>query len=206
MCDLFNRKDLSVRLQFPSNHQNTDGVMSALNELTRQLTRQTSPIIHDAFFNGLTASKKYSISTLDNLLKCFRYFKELRNCFMHRGRTCDNKLYGWQSHFTPIADKKSLGMEFVSNYFRANIGDRVQLDLHGCLGFTEVILRIVTTIDAELSQTDIGEDAFVSRIATYSRGPIPVVKLPKLFDTMGLKSSVIGPPLLQLLKSKGVLA
>src|ERR1700730_5241202 len=113
------RRDLIPRLQFPSNEQHTDGVLMGLSELTLN----TSPVMSSAFYRGLTASKKYSLYTLNNLLKCFRYFKELRNCYMHRGRTCDNRLYGAQSQFIPVACEASLGMDFVPKYVRVDIGD-----------------------------------------------------------------------------------
>ncbi len=162
-----------------------------------------SNAIAGSVYPRLAQSRKYSASTIDSLLICFRYFKELRNCLMHRGRKCDGKLWGAQSAFVPIANPTALGMDFLPEYQRVSQGDEVSLSLHGVLGFTEVILRIVTTIDAELSATIVGEQVLIERISACIQTPAKQDKLPNLFATIGWPSVILTTALLQLLRKSG---
>lgn len=86
------------------------------------------------------------------------------------------------------------------------IGDPVGLDLHGVLGFADVILRIITTIDAELSKTNVGETVLLQRIKSDNQTPMLEKKLPRAFDaTMGWKSVTISPALTQFLRNFNIL-
>jgi hypothetical protein len=75
ICEQLGDKDLSVKLQFPTDATRSSGVGFALDQL---LANQNSSIT-GSIYPALIRSKKYSLLSLDNLLKCFRYFKELRN-------------------------------------------------------------------------------------------------------------------------------
>ncbi len=202
ICGYLGDGELAIRLQFPTNASKTKGVRSAIDELT---VTESAPI-KGSIYPALILSKKYSLSSLDNLLRCFRYFKELRNSFMHRGRRCDGKLYGAQSEFIPVSDKISLGMKFVPEHKFHQIGDDVELSLHGVLGFTDVILRIVTTVDAELSRSVVAESEIVERLRSAKRTPI---KRPEsvrsIFNTFGIQGISISPDLITLLRSENVL-
>jgi hypothetical protein len=202
ICDVFARPDLAVKMQWPTNKTATSGVRFAIAELTVS----PSPIIASSIYPGLVTAKKYSFSHLDSLLKCFRYFKELRNCLMHRGRSCEGKLFGAQSDFIPIATKKGLGMDFVPVHGVYKMGDPVSLDLHGVLGFTDVILRIITTIDAEMSKTAAGEQILLQRISSENKTPMLEKKLPLALETtMGWKSITVSPALTRFLRNSHIL-
>ena len=124
---------------------------------------------------------------------------------MHRGRKCDNRLYGSQSQFIPVANKTVLGMGFVPDFTTFRLGDDVNLSLRGVLGFTEVILRVVTTVDAELSSTSIGEQVLVERIAANTRIPMPQKSLRALLTTIGLQGVLLTQDLLQFLRQTNVI-
>ncbi|MGF7211962.1 hypothetical protein GGE65_006584 [Skermanella aerolata] len=201
LAELFGRKELAIKLQFPTGPHNTDGVGFALSELAAV----KSPAIANSIYSSLSRTKKYSLSKLDNLLKCFRYFKELRNCYMHRGRKCDNRLFGWQSQFVVVANEASLGMDFIPEHKIYKIGDDVSLSLHGVLGFTEVLLRIATTVDAELSATPVGEKVLVERISKTASTPLMRERLPNLFTTMGWQGVPLTTELLTVLKAAAII-
>jgi hypothetical protein len=71
LCGIFRRDDLAVKLQFPSNATHTNGIKFAISIMSAPL----STIIAASIYPSLTASKKYDLNNVDNLLKCFRYFK-----------------------------------------------------------------------------------------------------------------------------------
>lgn len=199
ICEVFNM-DIAFKLQFPSNATRTSGVGFALD----QLRLQQSPIIEATIYRSLVRAKKYSLPTLDALLRCYRYFKELRNCYMHRGRHCDGKLYGAQSEFVPVASTAGLGMSFVPEHKQYKIGDKIELSLHGVLGFTDTILRMVTTIDAELAPTLVGESVLVGRMLEVVPKAKPLSSLKTIFNTMGFQGVPISADLTQLLRRAGV--
>lgn len=194
-------KSLAIKLQFPSNANTTNGVMYAINHLTQA----RSAAICGAIYPSLSNSKKYSLAHLENLLKCFRYFKELRNSLLHKGKVCDGKLFGAQSDFSPIANNANLGMEFTPKHYQFRIGDPVKADLHGVLGFTEVILRIVTTIDAELSKSEAAEKHLVQRLKEAPNLPLtPASKVRNIFNNMGIQRVTTTTELNTLLKENAI--
>lgn len=204
-CDEITEKldnpDLAIKLQFPTNATATSGVGYAIN----QITQNQSATICGAIYPSLTRSKKYSLSHLENLLKCFRYFKELRNALLHKGKVCDGKLWGAQSAFSPFANSANLGMKFTPQHSIFGIGDPVKANLHGVLGFTEVILRMVTTIDAELSRSEAAERHLVHRLKEAPNLPLTSTsKVQNIFNNMGIQGVSITPDLNTLLKVNGI--
>lgn len=202
ICTKLGRSDLAIRLQFPTNAAGTKGVKSVVEEL---VVTESLPL-KGAIYPALTSSKKYSMASIDALLTCFRYFKELRNTFMHRSRLCDGKLFGAQSAFLANASTSSLGMDFVPEHATFSIGDEVSLSLHGVLGFTDVILRIVTTIDAELSRSLPAEAEIIRRIKSAKKTPIKRSdSLRQVLHTFGIQGVSITTDFSSLMKSNGVL-
>ncbi|MDP1840210.1 MAG: hypothetical protein Q8N31_23445 [Reyranella sp.] len=201
ICDEFQNPDLAIKLQFNSNPTRSSGIGFALDQLRSNL----SSTVENSLYRSLTKVKKYSLPTLEALLLCYRYFKELRNCYMHRGRHCDGKLYGAQSKFIPIATKSELGMDFVPEHKRYQLGDKIELSLHGVLGFTEVILRIVTTVDAELAATKVGEGVLISRMIATVPTPKQPSSLKTIFNTMGFQGVPITTDLTKLLRRAGII-
>ncbi len=97
-------------------------------------------------------------------------------------------------------------MKFVPDHSIYRLNDPVDITLHGVLGFTEVILRIITTIDAELSKTNIGEQVLLQRVTANNHAPLTRRKLPKLFQTLGWTGTNLTPELANFLEVNGVLS
>ena len=125
---------------------------------------------------------------------------------MHKGKKCDGKLYGAQSAFIPIANKADLGMGFVPDYTAVQIGDKITLSLHAVLGFTDIILRLVSSIDAELAKAQPSEAIIAARIAASKSAPIAATSLRSLFNTMGMQGVQITPDLIAMLRSLNAIA
>jgi len=200
ICQLFGRKKLATKLQNPTNPTRSDGVGYVID----QITASQHSAITGSIYPTLIQSKKYSLPTLDSLLKCFRYFKELRNCYMHRGRKCDDRLFASQKQFKAVANKKALGMSFVPEYSIFKIGDPIDVSLHGVLGFTDVILRMVSTIDAELSRTIVAEKIIVARITSAAKLPIKGRSIPIMVSTFGMQGVILTPELMNVLKREKI--
>lgn len=203
ICSNLSSPSMYIKLQFPTNQTRSNGVWFAIDSIT---VNESAPL-KGSIYPSLISAKKYSGQTLDNLLKCFRYFKELRNSFMHRGRLCDGKLYGAQSEFLPVASTAGLGMDFVPKHKVYAIGDPVEVDFQASLGFTDVILRIVKTVDAELSRSVFAESELIGRISKAKITPIKDSNsLKGIFNTFGIQGVKLTSDLITMLKSNNVLA
>ena len=139
-------KDRAVRdLQFPAS---PDGrgyprAYAALGNPVSELTGVFTP--------GARAGRWYSGAHLQNLLLCYRYFKEMRNAAAHNGGRADQKLVDAYSAFAPVATTSQLGTEFVPKHSPPTLEHLIVPDLRGVSGFSNVVLRLIATYDADLS-------------------------------------------------------
>jgi len=140
-------------LQFPTAPSGSNGVIHAVSAITTT----KSQMIQQSFYPSLTRSKKYSWSKIDNLMKCYRYFKECRNCLMHNGGLADEKLERAYQEFTTVATEAGLGVKEVPIHNLTTKNQPVKIYLRGVVGFCDVILRIITTLDAEMAQAKSAE-------------------------------------------------
>ena len=97
---------------------------------------------------------------ITNMMLAYRYFKEIRNCEMHQGGVADDKAQRAYEAFLPLSDKKSLGMRGNLIFEPVIIGMPVKLHLRGVIGFCDILLRIIATVDAELCRSSFAEAPF----------------------------------------------
>lgn len=151
------RKANGERLQFPnSGKKNGHGLEWVLSTMTQ--TR--SKTLEAAFYPVFSKSKKYSLPVITNMMLAYRYFKEIRNCEMHQSGVASEKAQEAYEAFLPLFDKKSLGMKGDLVFEPATQGVLVKLHLRGVVGFCDILLRIIATVDAELSRSSLAEAPF----------------------------------------------
>ncbi|KXK11969.1 MAG: hypothetical protein UZ14_CFX002002549 [Chloroflexi bacterium OLB14] len=117
----------------------------------------------NAFYENLCSHRKNSKDKLDNLLICYRYFKECRNSIIHRDGIADEKTEEAYRNFSLIANPSDLGVKEVPIHFPIERYKPVNISLRGVVGLSDIVLRIIATIDAELSRSTNAENEFVSR-------------------------------------------
>jgi hypothetical protein len=135
------------------------GINWALNQLLTTKSPLTVKCVHPELCRG----KYYGLSKIDALIKCYRFFKELRNCAMHRGGIAEQRMHDAFIGFSSVASVNDLGVNEVPKHVPVVIGDPVRLSLRGVVGFTHVVLKLMATIDAELSQAQITEAILLKR-------------------------------------------
>jgi len=134
------------------------GIRNAIN----RASNSSSIFMKDLFYTGFTSNFKNSLSNLDDLLICFRCFKELRNCFMHNGGVADSKLL--QSYTSYISlSAPNLGIKELPLINLPIINKQTSIDIRGVVGFYDIILRIVATVDAEISLSIVSESILIQR-------------------------------------------
>lgn len=152
-------KDMQFTTRFDRNNRPVDGIRFGIQNIQ---IHQSIPI-RNAFYNQLCNNRKYSLIHLDNLLKCYRFFKEVRNCYIHHGGIVDQRLENAYHEFQPVATVADLGLKEVPNHIQPIINNPIQISLRGVVGIGDVIIRIITTLDAEFSVTQIAESEIISR-------------------------------------------
>ena len=156
-----NTKTRQKNLQFPS-LPGKDGILEAINELK---THQSVPIIN-AFYSIYSGNKKYSFSKLNNLLFAYRYFKECRNCLMHSGGKASQRLVDAGIKYDSLS-ASDLNMEHKPDFILFSLNDPVQLKIEGVVGFTDIILQIITSCDAEILCCKESENVFIKRVKAF---------------------------------------
>lgn len=134
---------LEKSLQFPS-----DGHRHGVFEAISQIKNPESEMLRDTFFPVFSKNKQYSITELNNLLICYRYFKDARNSIIHRGGVVDNALELSSKNFETLSDS-DLKVKEKPAFFPLRTGGKVKLNIRGVVGFLDIALKIVTTLDAE---------------------------------------------------------
>jgi hypothetical protein len=151
------RKANAMRLQFPnSGEKNGHGLEWVLSTMTEK----RSKTLEAAFYPVFIKSTKYSLPVITNMMLSYRYFKEIRNCEIHHGGVYDKKAQEAYEAFLPTSDKKSLGMKGDLFFEPVTQGARVKLHLRGVVGFCDILLRVIATVDAELSRSSLAEVPF----------------------------------------------
>lgn len=141
-----------------------DGVFRSI----QQIQSNTSSALTNAFYTHLTTNSKYSLGHLDNLLKCYKFFKESRNCVIHNGGRVDTRVMDAYNSFQSVASISDLGVNEVPIHIVPSLGAPVEFNLRGVVGFGDVLIRIMVTIDAELSTTESAETELISRCREWA--------------------------------------
>jgi hypothetical protein len=153
--------ELGKWFQFPSRgvaDQKGNGVRQAL----AQATKQKSSLITKSFARALKANRRYRPQLLDAQIICYRYFKECRNDLLHGGGRAHKRLVDIAPKLAALG-ASDLGTRHVPEHMVFRTEDPVSVTLRGVIGFSEVVLSIVTTLDAELALTVHGEAELLSR-------------------------------------------
>ena len=159
------------QLQFPTTTVDgeTTGVQSALG----RIVSSESAFVKNVFYPLLQRSRKYAASSqLENLLVCYRYFKEIRNSLIHHGGEADKKAEDAYLAFASIATPAQLHVAEVPKHQPVSAGAIIKLELRGVVGFSDIVMRIVTTLDAELARAQAAESYLKKRISRVLKTPV----------------------------------
>lgn len=157
----FGAPQLTAHVQWPSQGRYGNTGKGVGEALAQARASGTSTAMKSAFFPVYSASRKYSPAHLDAMLAMYRYHKEIRNSLMHRGGTANDKAEAaWRNASTltrsDIGGRSSpaLTQQTEGMMVRTNIGEAIQL--------SDILYRLVSTIDAELCYTSLAEQDFLS--------------------------------------------
>jgi hypothetical protein len=165
----FGGSDTAKQVQFPSRGsfgQRGNGISEALS--TARATG-ISTDIEKAFYSVYSSNRKVSTAHLDAQLALYRYHKEVRNSFMHRGGIADARAEAaWRNAST--LSRADVGMRSTPEVTPAINGSAIDVTFGQAIQLSDVLLRIVGTVDAELCRTEIAARAFMRDLEKLNRG------------------------------------
>lgn len=151
---------LIKQIQFPSRGyrgRSGNGISEAIASIR---SAGTSVEMKRAFFPVYSRHQKYSLSHLDGLLCMYRYHKEIRNSLMHRSSIADTKAEdAWRTAAT--LTRADIGGRSTPCVTPITADRPVRTDIGEAIQLSDILLRIVFTIDAELCFTKAAETIFV---------------------------------------------
>jgi hypothetical protein len=153
-------------LQFPNR---LGGRRSFPNGL-RIVNASRSRVMKDEFLPFLKAHPKNSWNHLDELLKAYRYFKEVRNAIIHSGGRASPQVISSLNDLiaVPFAD---LGLKEPFSLRVPVRGQQVAVGFRNVTGLANVIHRLIVTFDAALAVSRGAEGDLLQRFAEANTNP-----------------------------------
>ncbi|CDC97467.1 uncharacterized protein BN576_00017 [Alistipes sp. CAG:268] len=155
------------------------------NNLISRLNATPDNKIVTNFYEGYKkCNKNYALSYIDKYMKLLRYFKECRNCIVHCGGQTTQRVI---DTYLDIVDytANDLGIKEKPQIFLNNINDSIKLSLRGVVGFSQIILKIVSTFDIELIKSNVAKSYFIQQLKSANPHPLILPLLqPKIISTI----------------------
>ncbi|MFN7715969.1 MAG: hypothetical protein ACK5QS_10880 [Pseudanabaenaceae cyanobacterium] len=198
--------NLKDSFQFPTN--GNKGISNALTSLQISV----SPELSASIYPTLVRNSKYSLFHIENLLKCYRYFKECRNSLIHHGGMANIKAVEAYAAFQPLTTI-NLGVTEIPDHTPIiQKGDPILLKLRGVVGLSDIVIRLIVTFDAEFSKVNNAETVLRDRwMEAYGRGlalPFDTIrkekKIARLIKNLGLPKPISPDKLEPFLKRYGL--
>ena len=149
-----------------------DNVQTGLQVFIRRVVAAPSPVMQSAFQPSFMAHRKVHEPQLNDMLKCYRYFKELRNCQIHNGGVADRKAFDAFQAFEPVSSAASLKTKGAIEHFPVIIGDKTIVSLRGVVGFSDIVLRMMITVDALLAGSEAAERSALDKVRKVTLGRV----------------------------------
>lgn len=167
-------KSLDKKLQFPSVLDATGKVSGesayAVEKIVGSMPSQTMVM---CFEPTLLKNKKNSGLKIENLLICYRVFKEIRNDFVHHGGRASAKTDEcYDAYFKETA--ATLGLKEKPELAKPMKGKVIELSLRGVVGFSDVVLRLIATYDQLLTRSSLSEGILKRRWLDVHKGKVTV--------------------------------
>jgi hypothetical protein len=163
---------LGKHFQFPSSTsgKKQTGVKYALGTINSP----ASPAFSASLYPALLKNEKNTLQNLEDLLICYRFFKECRNAVIHRGGMATQRTADACNQYEQLTAAQLKAKE-IPHHLSVLAGRPVELSLRGVVGFGDIILKLIATIDAELSRSIFAEDVFIKRWKATYRNNIRVL-------------------------------
>ena len=126
-------------------------------------SNKESQILCTSFYPVYEAKAALDFTKIDKYMLCYRYFKEARNCYMHRNFIATQKLIDSYTAFQAVSAPTDLDIEEALVTIAPVLGQPVKLNMRGVIGFSQIVKRIITISDAYLLRNVAAEKEILAR-------------------------------------------
>ena len=128
----------------------------------------TSSFMDSNFTSKYLAKHHRDAASVENLIKCFRVYKEYRNCYMHNGRKASIYLINAYNAYHPVANRQGLSVKKIPVFTQPQLNQPISLDFDKAILIGDIIMRLIVTVDALLVKTNAAEEEFKQRFKASS--------------------------------------
>lgn len=137
-----------------------DGRIMEQLEISRE---PISEAIYSSIYPTINSNDKYDKNVALNRMKCFRCFKEIRNCLIHNNGFATKKCEESYNAYSPIASPADLHIKKEPICGPILTGDQISITIYGVVGFSDLLIKMALSIDAELSYAKVCENILVEK-------------------------------------------
>ena len=161
-------------------------------------TTERSSLIDSNFQNAYFLGLKFDYTILDKYMLLYRYFKELRNCFMHHGSIVTDKVVQAYNDYTLVVTcATDLDVSELPVINSPVLGERARISMRGVIGFSQIIRRIIMISDINLLLSKHAENEIIERGKNNNWKPQKINHLDcdqkKVFDSYFQKNGMQVP-------------
>lgn len=137
-----------------------DKIEAEIKRIQSDQSDMLTQSLYPVYLEKKKNKKEYSLSEIKNLLYCYRVFKEMRNCYMHKGSIASEKLMEAYNEYIPCCNPQDINMKEKLELPSLTLGAPIIPSLRGVVGFSAVLIRILVTLDTELMCSRAAEKVF----------------------------------------------
>lgn len=149
-------------LQYPSKN-GSDGYMRVINKVNLN----TSAFIKDNFFPIVSTHKMNRWGRINDFLVMFRYFKEIRNSFIHGSGRVSPSIIDCYNEVVTFQNARGHLTKFPIKLSQPTINTRIDISLRDSVIFFSYIKYLMITFDAAICVSSNAESYMSSRIGQY---------------------------------------
>lgn len=157
-----------------------------IREELEKLNKDKSSITNDCFYPVYRNNSKVRIKELENMFLCYRVFKEMRNCYVHHRQRANQHLFEVYEKFChTIKAPKDICAKEIPFVYPIQLGKQIKISLRGVIGFSDIVICMISTIDAELIQGKHAEE-WLKKVLKENglRNKSISAKYPKAYQTI----------------------
>lgn len=200
-------------LQFPTGTTGS-GAVTGIANVANVIHDNPSTPLSSSLHQTLSTNRKYSPNHLEEMLICYRYFKELRNALIHGSQSAIIKLASAESFYSALTPAR-LGVAEKPHFVPCNSNAAPTPSLRGVVGFGEIVLKLVCTMDIKLAESTFAELDFKRRWKVENGSNPSLVaasdelrrnrRISILTRKLGLPAPTVTPVFVAWLRSQGLI-
>lgn len=151
------------KLQFP------EDIEAFVADLQRNQINVLSSSFYDIYKNK---AKLYHYQQIKNYLIIYRHFKECRNSMIHSSGVVSSKMHN-AYNATLTLSAEDLNVKEKPQIIASNEGESIKVSLRGVVGFAQIILHIISSLDVEFIKTEMANCYLIQKMKNKYPAPFP---------------------------------